>query len=254
MNIRILLAQTFALASITCATLSAEDSREWKNPSGTKSFAATFVSREGPNITLSKPDGNEITFSIEKLHKDDKLWLNRNHPADGSEPIPSKHAVFDTLEFGDSRSEVETKLKESKMVGTGIAGTFFGRTGLNGVYHTNAKIGGLHCYLFFDWNDSGKLKEITLQTETKKSSQYTKILRPCWNELIGLVSPIHGKPMQEMKIASPDLLSEGQMLATHLWKIETGGTVMLGTSKLNNGYQVVVRFTQEDIKPIKVES
>lgn len=244
---RLLLAVfTFALSP----TSSAEEARSWKNPSGTKSFTAAFVSRDGENVTLLKPDGNELTFSIVKLHADDKAWLDENHP---DESVVNERAVFDTLEFGDSRTEVTKKLMESTMVGSTIPGTFIGRTGLNGVYHTKQKIGGLHCYLFFDWTEDGKLKEVTLQTETRKAGDYSSVLQPCWKELIGLMAPIHGKPLQETKILGPDELDGEQMMATHLWNIEHGGTVLLGTSKIDGGYQVFVRFTREEIPVNKID-
>jgi hypothetical protein len=40
------------------------------------------------------------------------------------------------------------------------------------------------------------------------------------------------------------------MLPTHLWKLEGGGSAMLGAAKEGNLYQIVVRLTRKEVKPI----
>ena len=228
----------------------AGETRTWSNAEGTKSFDAEFISRDANSITLLRRDGKQLNFDISKLHKDDQSWVNQKHPVAKDtvdEELPSAHAVFDTLSFGDSRDTVAEKLKKSKFVESTVASTFLGRTGLNGIFHTSQKVGGLYCYLFFDWNEAGGLKELTLQTESKSAEDYTTVLRPCGKELIDLIGPIHGKPLQKMEICDLKLLVDGQMLATHLWKIDHGGTVMLGTAQIGNEYQVAVRFTKDEI-------
>ncbi len=232
--------------------LFAGESRLWRDAEGTRSFEAEFVSRKDGNITLLREDGKELTFDISKLHEENRQWINLNYPVgkDGTgEKMPAPDAVFGTLAFGDSRETVTEKLASSKIVENTVAGTFFGRTGLNGIYHTRHKIGGLYCYLFFDWTESGELKEITLQTEGKEAGEYGTVLEPCWKELIELIGPIHGKPIQHMHVPDQDELQDGQMLASHLWRMEQGGTVLLGTCRLGKHYQVVVRFTRENIDP-----
>ena len=232
------------------AFASAGETRTWRNQKGTKSFEARFIEQKDDKVTLLRSDGKKITFETAMLHVDDQRWLNKEHPGvDGQ--MPDKHAVFDTLKFGDRREAVTAKLKASEMVETSVDGVFLGRTGLNGIYRTRQKIGGLYCYLFFNWSETGKLKEITLQTETKKAGDYTTVLQPCWEEMSELITPLHGKPIQKMRITKPEILKDGQMLATHLWKIDHGGTVMLGTSNTDGGYQVVVRFTKDVIEPIR---
>jgi len=240
-------------------TLCSAESRTWRNNEGTKSFEAEFVTRKDDKVTLLRADGSKLTFDISKLHEEDQQWLILKHLAvkadagdGGAEKVSAYNPVFDTLVFGDNRNTVTEKLNSSKIVDNTIGGTFLGRTGLNGIFHTSHKIGGLHCYLFFDWEDDGGLKEITLQTESKDSAEYSTVLEPCWKELIDLISPIHGKPIQHMPLAARDALQDGQMLATHLWRMDQGGTVLLGTSQLGKGYQVVVRFTEEKIEPNRI--
>ena len=38
------------------------------------------------------------------------------------------------------------------------------------------------------------------------------------------------------------------MLASHLWRIDQGGTVLLGASRMEEAYQVSVLFTKEKIE------
>lgn len=240
--------------SLLISTLShAEEQREWRNAEGTKHFEAEFLRRKADLITLLRADGKELTFDIGKLHENDRKYLALNHPAKGEEPEiqPDARSVFDTLNFGDDRTTVSKKLAASKMVETSVDDVFQGRTGLNGIYRTRGKIGGLYCYLFFDWSDAGRLKEITLQTEGKSEDRYISELKPCWAELIELIGPIHGRPSHKGNIAAASALSEGQILGSHLWNIEHGGTVLLGTSREGNGYQVIVRFTQDRIAPVR---
>lgn len=236
----------FSLASM----LHAGETRNWSSPDGSKHFDAEYISREGNEVTLVREDGKELTFDLDKLHEDDRRWLNLNHPIGGEgkgEEMPDPNAVFDTLKFGDDRETVSAKLKASKIVATGVEGIFQGRTGLNGIYHTKHKIGGLLCYLFFDWTESGQLQEVTLQTENKMTGDYDGVLKPCWEECIPLITSIHGNPAQGAGMPSANALEDGQMLASHLWKLDHGGTVMLGTAREGRGYQVVVRFTKEKI-------
>lgn len=233
---------------LLAATLMAGESRTWTNADGSKHFVAEFISREKSSVTLLRKDGKKLNIEITLLHRDDQRWVNSNHPADGGEPVPDADAVFDTLKFGDSRETVTQKLNASKLVEANLNGAFFGRTGLNGIYRTKQEIGGLYCYLFFDWDEeTGGLKEITLQTESKTSGEYDGTLKPCWTQLVEIMAPIHGKPLQDAGYPPSAKLGDGQMLASHLWTIESGGTAMLGTSRDGEGYQVAIRFTREKI-------
>lgn len=248
--------RNLAITIIACSSaLFAGESRTWKSADGTNSFTAEFISRKADTVTLRRSNGSIISFDMSKLHADDQAWLKtKEQPGQGKtkEVVPDANAVFDTLFFGDSRAEVTEKMKKSKIVSSDVASTFFARTGLNGVFHTKHKIGGLYCYLFFDWDENDKLKEITLQTESKDLAEYKTTIESCWKELTELISPIHGKPLQHMPIPNPSTLQDEAMMGTHLWRMDQGGTVILGTSRIGNGYQVIVRFTKEKIEPVIV--
>lgn len=229
--------------------LTAGEFRTWTNPDGSKTFKAEFIRRDKDSVTLRPVGGKELSMGMDKIHADDRSWLEKNHPTQ-TKPVglPDDTAVFDTLKFGDDRDAVITKLKASKMVESNLNSTFFGRTGINGIYRTVQPIGGLHCYLFFDWEENGGLKEITLRTEDKTLGEYDTVLKPCWKALTELIAPIYGKPLQTTPMPKAASLADEQMMGSHLWRIDHGGTVMLGVSRLADAYQVSVRFTREVIE------
>jgi len=235
----------------SAASLSA---RTWKNASGDKSFEATYVSNDGKLVTLRK-GVRILTFAIEKLHADDQMWLKANHPPKKKEkgdnkpagPAP-KGAAFDTLEFGDTRKEVVEKLSNSPNVESSVPAAMIARVGLNGTFKTKQTIGGLHCHLYFDWDDNAKLKEVTLRTKGKSLDAYSGTLRSNWTELINLLTILHGDAVQGALYPNSADLQDGLILGSHLWRTEDGHSVLLGTGQEGNSYSVVVRITSDRIE------
>lgn len=231
--------------------LKAGEIRTWTNPDGSKTFKAEFIRRDKDTVTVRPIGGTELSMGLDKLHAEDQNWLKTNHPTETetkAAEVPDEAAIFDTLKFGDNRETVTAKLKASKMVEANLNSTFFGRTGINGIYRTVQPIGGLHCYLFFDWDEADLLKEISLRTEDKAVGEYETVLKPCWQALTELIVPIYGNPLQTTKMPAASDLTNEQMLASHLWRIDQGGTVMLGASRLAEAYQVSILFTKEKIE------
>jgi hypothetical protein len=243
--------RVFILTLALLMPLAAGEIRTWTNPDGSKTFKAEFIRRDKDTVTLRLLGKGELSMALDKLHPSDQSWLKTNHPTESeakAAEVPDDAAIFDTLKFGDNRTTVTNKLKASKMVETNLNSTFFGRTGMNGIYRTVQPIGGLHCYLFFDWDEADLLKEITLRTEDKAVGEYDTVLKPCWQALTELIVPIYGKPLQTTEMPAASDLKNEQMLASHLWRIDQGGTVMLGASRLGDAYQVSVLFTSEKIE------
>jgi hypothetical protein len=245
----------FIITLTLLAPLMAGEIRTWTNPDGSKTFKAEFMRRDKDTVTLRPVGVKELSMGLEKLHASDQSWLKKNHPTEAeakAAEVPDEAAIFDTLKFGDTRKTVTAKLKASKMVEANLNSTFFGRTGINGIYRTVQPIGGLHCYLFFDWDEADLLKEISLRTEDKALGEYEAVLKPCWQALTELIMPIYGKPLQTTKMPAASDLTNEQMLASHLWRIDQGGTVMLGASRLGEAYQVSILFTKDkiEVRPI----
>ena len=201
----------FLPLALLLAFLPTSFGRTWKNASGDQSFEAAYLSNDGKLVTLWR--GNRIlTFAISKLHPDDQAWLRTNHPPKSDNPDPAtgkpttpvpKGAAFDTLEFGDTRKEVIEKLGKSQLVESTVPEVMLARVGLNGSFRTKQTIGGLHCHLYFDWNDSGKLKEVTLRTKPKSGDSYSSLLQSNWGELIKLLTILHGDAVQELPTPMP---------------------------------------------------
>jgi hypothetical protein len=231
-------------------SISQAENRTWTSADGKSTFEGKFLSHDTKMVTVLQPNDREITFNINKLSQNDRNWLAINGSSKG-EDEPDPAAVFDTLCFGDDRKQVESKLKVSKLVETTHDETFFGRLGLNGVFRTKQKIGGLHCELYFDWTPSGRLKEISLQTQPVGAETYDDQLRTNWKELSSLLISLHGKPLQVAGYPDLDKLENDVFLGSHLWRINGGGSALLGTSMQANNYMVVVRFTTEKIEPVR---
>lgn len=230
--------------------------RAWKSQSGDRTFQGNFVSRDAKGVTIRRADGQVFTLAAAKLHPDDLKWLDQAHPlataapTAPAEPIADDSAVFDTLHFGDTRAEVLEKLKASTFVELGVDAAFLGRMGLNGTFQTRKEIGGLRCLLYFDWTPAGTMNEFSLQTSPLPAADYPTRVKTCWTELIKLLTTLYGQPVQNAGYPLLEQLSDGTFLASHLWKLEGGGSILLGTAREGDTYTAVVRFGQKNIVPV----
>jgi len=228
--------------------------RPWLDASGSRSIQGDFVSRDAKNVTIRRTDGRVFTLNAGKLHPDDRKWLDANHPlpsAKPAEPAADASAVFDDLHFGDTRQQVLAKLRASKIVELTADEPCLGRPGLNGSFRTRKDIGGLPCLLFFDWSEGGALTELSLQTSALADASYPSRIKNCWTDLIKLLSTLYGQPLQSATYPELAELNEGTFLASHLWRLEGGGSVLLGTARESDGLSAVVRFTQQDLTPVR---
>ena len=231
----------------------AAEFRTWSNPDKTKSFEAQFVSSKDDKVVLRLKSFKNITVDASKLHADDQLWISQNKGAASKTTAASnskikqidENAVFDTLVFGDKRAVVTKKLFESKLVSTKMAQAHIGRTGLNNIFATREKIAGLTCSLTFNWDAADELIEVTLQSEDISSQEYSTHVKSCWKEFEQILISIYGKPRQASEMPRLNELKDDQMLSSHVWRLDQGGSILLGTSKIEGNYQAVVRFTKE---------
>jgi hypothetical protein len=240
----LLLALTLPLAAVP---------RTWKEPEGGRTFQGEFVSRDATGVTIRRSDGRRFILATDRLHPDDAKWLDATHPLPGGKSAPpaGSEPIFDTLHFGDTRQQVLAKLKESKFVELTANETFLGRLGLNGVFRTRKAVGGLPCMLYFDWTEDGKLNELSLQTASLADASYPTRIQDCWTELIKLLTTLYGNPVQAAPYPELAQLQEGSFLASHLWRPESGGSILLGTARDSDGVTAVVRFTQAEVEPVR---
>jgi hypothetical protein len=244
-------ALTLILAIASAPALSAGP-RSWRSADGTRSVEAEFIKRDAASVTLRTEGGKEITILLTKLHPDDSKWLDLNHSLTPPAPPQDPAAFFDSLTFRDTRETTLTKLKASKIVEMTTDETFIGRSGLNGIFKTRRKIGNLDGFLYFDWTQAGKLKELTLQTEARPSADYKTELEPSWKELIELLNTLYGKPVQKGPLPDAATLGDGSFAPSHLWLLEGGGSALLGTARDGNEYQLVVRFTEKKVAVVEI--
>ena len=238
------------LASILLAlSLTAAHARPWQSADGSRTIEGEFVKRENTSITIRVTSGAETTIALMQLHADDKKWLELHHPLSQPQDAPDTKAVFDTLEFGDTHKQVLAKLQASKFVLSTLPDNLIGRTGLNGIFTLKQKVGGLEASLFFDWTETATLKDIQIRTVTLPATDYDAKLGPCWREFAELLTTLHDQPIQAAPKIDLRSVTEGTMLSSHVWRLECGGSALLGIGCEKGKYQVVVRFTDEKIVP-----
>jgi len=239
------------LVMLLAIPLSSAAARPWKSADGRRAVEGEFLKRDASGITIRRADQKEIAISFAQLHQDDRAWIEANHPM-AKPKAPATDPVFDELKFGDKRDEVSDKLKASKIVELTVGEAFLGRTGLNGVFRTREKIGGLDAMLFFDWDDDGGLKEITLQTTAVSAAKFNEQLKPCWKEFIKLLTSLHGKPVNANDSLMLSAIPDGGMAATHMWKLPKTGAALLGAAREGDQYQIAIRFTQKKFDPVEI--
>lgn len=241
------------------------ESRKWRSKDGTKFIVAELVKHDSLTVTVKRVDGKIFTLGKNDLHSDDVDFLkkipmstspppagNSSTPRATSRPVADDQAVFDTLKLGDSRQTVVAKIKASKLLELTVDEMYLGRFGLNGSYRTKQTIGGLKCLLYFAWDESGRLQELSLQTQPQAQSAYQSLLKDTWKELIQLMTTLHGKSLQDAPYPNASDLPIDASLSTHLWRLSSGGSALLGTSRAAEGYMVSIRFTSENIEPNKI--
>ena len=250
MSSRIAITLIFAIAA---APVLFAEPRPWKSADGLRSVQGEFIKRDATSVTIRNGGGKELTIEFTKLHPDEKKWLDLNHSLEPAPPPPpDPTAFFDNLTFNDTRETTLAKLKVSKVVEMTADETFIGRSGINGIFRTRQKIGNLSGFLYFDWSESGKLKELTLQTETLPATAYKSEIEPSWKGFVELLTTLYGKPVQKGPLPQPASIAKDSFCPSHLWALETGGSALLGTAREADKYQLVVRFTQKKIQPVEI--
>ena len=167
-------------------------------------------------------------------------------------PLSLQAGVYDTLEFGDSRETVTKKLQASSMVDQKMDSTFFGRTGLNGVFKCKAKLAGLSYHLYFNWNDSGGLEEITLRSGELSMEEFNGSLKEAWIEANKLFTKVYSYPAQAADYPKQNDFKGHDMLITHLWHKGAGQSILIGPGINKGKCFLAIRFVNKSIKPVRI--
>ncbi len=242
--------KSFLIGLLLASVISSHaEMRAWRNSDASRAIQGEFINRDETSVTIQDESEKEIIIPFTKLHADDKKWLDANHSLNG--PVVDPNAFFDSLTFKDTRDSALKKLKASKLVEMTADEAFIGRTGLNGIFKTRKKIGGLTAAIYFDWSDMGNLKELSLQTDSLPLAAYKTQLQPCWSEFVELLTSLYGAPKQNGAMTPATSLTDGAFFPSHYWEITDGGYALLGTARAGDDYQVVVRFSEE--KPMVIQ-
>lgn len=157
--------------------------------------------------------------------------------------VSSSHAgVYGDLEFGDSREAVTKKLGQSPLVEQIIDDVFTARTGLNGIYKCKAKISGLTCHLYFNWDEHGGLNEITLRSEGLALDTYPKELRQAWLDAERIFSEVYGGPSEKAPYPPVSAFKTHKMMISRVWNNPGNGSILMGTGVDRGQCFLFVRF------------
>ena len=163
--------------------------------------------------------------------------------------ISAAHAdVYGDLAYGDSRESVTSKLMQSPLVEQIIDDVFMARTGLNGIYKCKAKISGLACHLYFNWDEQGGLNEITLRSEGLALQTYPKELKQAWLDAERLFSEVYADPVQKAPYPALDAFQNHKMMISHVWDNPGKGSILMGTGVDADRCFLFIRFAKNAIE------
>lgn len=229
--------------------------RDWKNKDATRSVRGDFLSRDTASVLIRRSsDLKQIRLPLNQMHVNDVAWVEKTHPlSKAKEPVPTDskgllRSIHGALSFGDNTSKVTSKIKASGLFDCTMPETMLARTGLNGVFRTKQKIFNYHSQLYFGWAADGGLKEFTLHTDSMPLSSAKDQILPCWQSYIDLFTELYGKPLSATPTLELNSIQQDAMIFSHLWEPETIGTILVGASRTEDGYQITVRFSNESYK------
>lgn len=157
--------------------------------------------------------------------------------------------VYADLEFGDSRETVLSKLKSSEMVEQTIATELIARTGLNGIFKCKAQLAGLTYHLYFEWNDDGRLDEITLRSNHIQKENYSVSLYQAWKEAGKLFTQVYKTPAQNADFPNKNSLGDSGMIMSHIWHKGENESILMGTGMDQTNCFLAIRFVNRHVEP-----
>lgn len=162
--------------------------------------------------------------------------------------VTSFAGVYGDLEFGDSRETVTRKMTASQLVDQTVDSTFFGRTGLNGVFKCKAKLAGLTYHLYFGWDENGGLNEITLRSNGLNMAEYGSRLRKAWGEAETLFTKVYQSPAQKTAYPLKAAFKEHNILISHVWHRGQKQSILMGPGQDKGKCFLSIRFVNKRIE------
>lgn len=162
-------------------------------------------------------------------------------------PCVSDAGVYGTLEFGDDRETVTRKLQASPLVEATVDNTFFGRTGLNGIFKCKNKLAGLTYRLYFEWSETGGLSEITLRSQEMTESQYDSTLKTAWAEANKLFTQVYAQPVQSAAYPAKSAFKTYPILITHMWHKDANQSILIGPGLDKKRSFLTIRFVNKKL-------
>jgi len=165
---------------------------------------------------------------------------------------PSLASVYGDLEFGDDRDTVTQKLQKSKLVSQTINTSLMSRTGLNGIFKSKAKLAGMTYHLYFDWNEDGGLREITLRSDQIPKANYSTTLYKAWLAASQLFTQVYNLPAQNAGFPEKMDVIKHNILMSHIWHKGDKQSILMGPGIEKENCFLAIRFLNQHIEPVLI--
>ena len=237
------------LASMTLAPAGEGVQRQWTSQDGAKKLEARFVKLRGEMVTLQPlKDPKPTTFPLKLLSTPDQE-LARRFGEFFPEGAPAEEIpVLSLFHPGASMDEVEKIVKGCKELTGGLPKELLGRTGLNGVY--TIKVAGEPFQLFFGWDESNNLLDVSLHSGPVNEEGYETQARKVWAKYRQILLARHGVPNPDLGYPSVDSFHDGQVMFSDWWQ-EEGGNYGLGMGRAEGKVAIIIRLTKQPPKTVR---
>lgn len=251
-----MLPRFLTIALLSSTTIAMAEPHAWKNKEGTRAVRGDVISRDATSITIRRTsDFKTIKLPLDMIHPDDVAWLNANHPIGGAKPKlnagPESRndlkTISEALAYGDSYDTCMQKIKACKLVKANIAETLIGRTGMDGVFRTVNNFAGGKYELYFDWDESRKLKGFTFRSDALKAEELKDVIIPRWQQAVALATSLYGQPITSTPNLNLGAVQNERAHTTHAWKHPLRGVVAVSVGRLDQEYFLQFQFVNQEV-------
>lgn len=251
MTVPQILSVSILLLSLTGNT----SARLWKNAEGTRAIEGELVTIDGADVVLKTPAGKELRFALSFLGQQDQD-MAKNLVAEAKRAAANKATegvtVLSKFTFGDSRKSIEAQVKTIKELKGGVADALRGRVGLSGAYFV--MLDGMRYDLHFEFSESDRLTEVSLQSDPFEPTEYDGSLKAAWTRLRSSFVSRYGEPPENRQNGYPErsVIKEGVSMSSDLWDL-AGRYLYLGTGMMDGKVSCVLRCSNKSYVPPEAE-